>query len=63
MVRHPYLSRQLARERQGDWLRKADQQRLTRELRDLARASQHAQHATRPTGRLLLRIRRALPSA
>ena len=42
MFTHPYLASQLARERERDMLAQAGQQRLARQLRDLARASRQA---------------------
>jgi hypothetical protein len=56
MFTHPYL----ARERQRDMLAQADQQRLARQLRDLARASQGAARAQR---RLTRPVRRGDPAA
>jgi hypothetical protein len=63
MYRHHYLASEHARDRQREMIAQADQQRLARTLRDFAKASQHPQHATRPAGRFLQRIRRALPAA
>ena len=42
MFTHPYLASQLARERERDMLVQADQRRLARQLRDLARTSRQA---------------------
>lgn len=63
MTIHPNVSIQVARERQRDMLAQADQQRLTRPIRDLARASRQADQAMRPVIRRFLRIRRAVPSS
>jgi hypothetical protein len=60
VITHPHVASQIARERQREKLAQAGQQRLLRQLRDLARASRHPQQATRPMTRPLLRIRRAL---
>ena len=49
MFTHPYLASQLARERQRDMLAQADQQRLARQLRDLARTSPQAGRTERRT--------------
>ena len=56
MFTHPYFASQLARERQRDMLAQAGQQRLARQLRDLARASRQACRTERHTG---YRARRA----
>lgn len=64
MFSHPYLASELAREQQRDMLAQADQQRLVRQLRDLARASRRAQRASRRMTRSFKRSRRlaVLPS-
>jgi hypothetical protein len=63
MFTHPYLGSQLARERQRDMLAQADQQRLVRQFRDLARASRRAEPAGRRMTRVFKRTRpAALPS-
>ena len=60
MFTHPYLGRQLARERQRDMLAQAHEQRLARQFRDLARASRRAE----PVGRRMTRVfRRTRPAA
>ena len=56
MFTHPYVASQLARERQRDMLAQAGQQRLARQLRDIARASRQAGRTERRTG---YRARRA----
>jgi hypothetical protein len=56
MFIHPYMSSQLARERQRDMLAQADQHRLARELREHARASRRVERAER-------RLRHALRAA
>jgi hypothetical protein len=63
MFAHPYLSSQLARERQRDMLAQAERQRLAAKFRDTARASRRAQSGTRPMTRSPLRSLRALPRA
>ena len=60
MFTHPYLASQLARERERDMLAQADQQRLARQLRDLARASRQA---TSRTAYPLPRLARCRPAA
>jgi len=45
MFTHPDLASDFASERQRDMLARADQQRLVRQLRDLARAPRRAQRA------------------
>ena len=63
MFSHPRLGSQLARERQRDLLAQAGQQRLARQLGDLARASRRAAPARRPMTRVFKRTRpAALPS-
>ncbi len=63
MFTHPHPASELARERQRDMLARADQQRLVRQLRDLARASRRAQRARWRIPRPLKRSRPvALPS-
>ena len=63
MFTHPYIGSQFTHERQRDMLARADQQRLARQLRDLARASRRAQRAQWPMTRPLKRSRPAvLPS-
>ena len=63
MFTHPYPASEIARERQRDMLARADQQRLVRQLRDLARASRRAQRARWRMTRPLKRSRpAALPS-
>jgi hypothetical protein len=47
MFTHPYLASELVYERQCDMLAQADQQRLVRQLRDLARASRRAAQVKR----------------
>jgi hypothetical protein len=47
MFTHPYLTRDVARERQRDIL--PEQQRLMRQFRDLARVSRRAPRAGRRT--------------
>jgi hypothetical protein len=49
MFTHPYFASQLARERERDMLAQADQQRLARQLRDLARTSRQAGRTERRT--------------
>ena len=56
MYTHPYLARELARERQRDMVAQADQQRLARQLRDLGRASHRAERAERLTIQSLKRL-------
>jgi hypothetical protein len=53
MFTHPYLTSQLASERQREMLAHAEQQRLVRQLRDMARASRRTQRAERQTRRVL----------
>ena len=60
MFTHPHLASQLATERQRDMLARADQQRLARQLRGLARASRHVAWAPR---RLTRPVRRSRPVA
>jgi hypothetical protein len=63
MFTHPYITGELARYRQRAMLVQADQQRLVRKLRELARASRRPEHARRPMTRSLMRGRRqVLPS-
>jgi hypothetical protein len=63
MFTHPHLASEFARERQRDMLAQADQQRLVRQFRDLAKASRRAERAQRRTTRSLKRSRPAvLPS-
>jgi hypothetical protein len=63
MFTHPYIGSQLARERQRDMLAQVGQQRLIRQLRDLARASRRAERTSRRMTRSPWRSRRAvLPS-
>jgi hypothetical protein len=60
MFTHPYIGSQLARERQREMLAQAGQQRLGRQLRDLARASRRAEGTGRRQRRALrtpLRLR------
>jgi len=64
MFTHPYADGQLDRQRRRDMLARADEQRLGRQLRDLARSSQPAErhqprrrHAWRPALRLRLHAR------
>lgn len=60
---HPYISSQLARDRQRETLAHAGQQRLVRQLREDARASRSAARDGRRMTRLLRRLRpAALPS-
>lgn len=54
MFTHPYIASQLARERQRDMQTQADNHRLARQFRDLARASRRAEG----TGRRPLRVLR-----
>ena len=63
MFTHPYIGSQLARERHRDMLARADQQRLVRQARDLARASRRAEPAGLRMTRVFKRTRpAALPS-
>jgi hypothetical protein len=58
MYTHPYISLQIARDRQRELIAQADQHRMAREMRDLARASRSA--AKRPqlrAWRAVLRLR------
>ena len=55
MFTRPYIGSQLARERQHDMLAQAGQQRLARQLRDLARASRGVVRAERRMTRALKR--------
>ena len=48
MLINPYLASELARVRQSEMLAHAEQQRLVRQFRDIARASRRAQRAERP---------------
>jgi hypothetical protein len=60
MFTHPYIGSQLARERQREMLAQAGQQRLGRQLRNLARASRRAEGTGRRQRRVLgtpLRLR------
>jgi hypothetical protein len=57
MFTHPYLASEITRERQRDMLAQADQQRLVRQLRDLARASRRTQRAEWRMTRSLKRSR------
>ncbi len=47
MFTRPCLTGELARERQRDTLAQADQQRLVRQFRDLARVSRRTERAKR----------------
>ena len=61
---HPYVASQLARERQREMLAQADKQRLARQLRDHARASQHErEHPAPGTPGHIARIIHSLASA
>jgi hypothetical protein len=63
MFIHPRLASELAPKRQHDMLAQAAQQRLVRQLRDLARASRRAERAKRRMTGSLKRCRPAvLPS-
>ena len=63
MFTHPYISSQLARDRQRETLAHAGQQRLVRQLREDARASRSAARDGRRMTRPLRRLRpAALPS-
>jgi len=63
MFARPCLTGELARERQRDTLAQADQQRLVRQFRDLARVSRRTERAKRPMPRSAERSRPAvLPS-
>jgi hypothetical protein len=59
MFTHPYISSQLARERQRDMLTQAREERLARQLRHLARASRRAAWDRRQTMPSVSRSRRA----
>lgn len=60
---HPYISSQLARDRQREMLAQAGQQRLVRQHREHTRASRSAARDGRRMTRLLRRLRpAALPS-
>lgn len=61
---HPYVARQLARERQREMLAQADQRRLARQLREHARASRHqGEHPAPGTPGRTARIIHGLASA
>ena len=63
MFARPCLAGKLARERQRDMLAQADQQRLVRQFRDLARVSRRTERAKRQMTRSAERSRLAvLPS-
>jgi hypothetical protein len=53
MLINPYLASELARVRQSEMVAHAEQQRLVRQFRDIARASRRAQRAERQTRRVL----------
>jgi hypothetical protein len=55
MFTHPYLARVLVRERQRDLLARADQQRLARQCRNLAKASRRPAPPSRWMARSLRR--------
>jgi hypothetical protein len=60
MFTHPYLASELIRDRQSVMLARADERRLVRKFRNLARASRHAAQHRRPVPQSLRRGRRAV---